>query len=432
MIKKLIQYSSIVLIVAVSFLFAKKPPENKGPDRLCPFNYVQLNNYMGFSMNCDAIEYLGGSVDPGFLFKDKYSRQSRPFYLITGSIIGYSIYIISTPFHRYINNRFKFWFGNQIPEEKVSLYLSHYAGLILINLLVLVFSLLLFEKIIYQITGNRKNGNWIKYSLLLLLISNHITKTFFWTPHQQMFNTLLPILCIWLYLKFLANGISSKKQLEMSFLFGTLLLFYGSFLLLLPIIIYSTFYNAIIVEKKKMIKCLQPALLNSIFFILPLLCWILVLKIAGIDFYSHETTYFREFVWVIDAMKDPNRSFLKELSANFFIYIKTTGIVIFPTSFLILVYFISQTNKRISERFPQKQIFILTTILIFLFFYLLGYYSDRLTYSLSPLFIIYAAILLNSQKINNLKKVGIIIIILFWHLFILLNEMPHFTNRFYF
>lgn len=429
--KKIFRYFIIVLVTAVSFLFAPKPTSKKGPDSLCPVNYIQLNKYMGFSMNCDAIEYMGGSVDPRYLFNDKYSRQSRPLYLLSGSLIGYTLYFISSPFHPSINKWAVSWFGNQIPQDKVSLYLSHYAGLIFLNLLILVFSLLFFEKIINRFTGSWKNGNWFKYSLMLLLISNHITKTFFWTPHQQMFNTLLPLLCIWLFSKYISKEASLQKQLTLSLSLGILLLFYGSFLLLLPILILTIFYKTKIIDKKNLSKGFQPVLLNSVVFILPLLCWILILKIAGIDFYSYETAYFREFLWVADAINDPNRNFFDEVLVNFSIYIKTTGIVIFPIIFLLLSYFITQ-KKNDKTQFPYLKTFVFSTILLFLFFFFLGYYTDRLTYSLCPLFITYSAILLNRHKLSNFKRKSIIIITLCWHIFILLNEMPHFSDRFYY
>ncbi len=430
--KKFLIYFVIVLLTSVSFLFAPKPTENKGPDSQCPVNYIQLNKYMGFSMNCDAIEYMGGSVSPDYLFKKNYSRQSRPLYLLTGSFIGYSIYSLSSPFHNAINEIAGSWFENKIPEKEVSLYLSHYAALILINFFVLIFSLLLFEKIITHFTGDWKNGAWIRYSLMLLLISNHITKTFFWTPHQQMFNTLLPLLSIWLFLKYISITKSNPKQLAYSFLSGTLLLFYGSFLLLLPIILFTVVYNNKNIEKQILIKRFQNAFLNTFLFILPLLIWIFILKINRIEFYSHETAFFREFIWVIDALTDANRNLLNELESNFSVYIKTTGILIFPIVFLIISFFISNKGKKYSGHYTYTNIFFFNIILLFLFFYFLGYYSDRLTYSLCPLFIAYAAILLNRQPLKKLKRISIIAIIFAWHLFILLNEMPHFSDRFYF
>lgn len=430
--KKIFSYFILVLIIAVSFLFAPKPPVSKGPDRLCPVTYIQLNEYMGFSMNCDAIEYMGGSVQPGYLFKKNYSRQSRPLYLLSGSIIGYTIYYLSTPFHNSINKKAGAWFGNKIPEAEVSLYLSHYAGLIFINLLVLVFALIVFEKIIIQITGGWKNGKWLKYGLMLLLLSNHITKTFFWTPHQQLFNTLLPLLCTWLFLKVINSNYSATKQLLISFLFGLLLLFYGSFLLLLPILICSIFYKSKVVKKEKILNGLKPALLNSVAFVVPLLVWILILQIAGNNFYSHETEYFREFIWMFDALKDPERNLLNELSISFSAYIKTTGIIVFPFIFLIVSYFITLRNSNSFGSNSYSIIFVITTFLLFLFFFFLGYYTDRLTYTLCPLFITYAALILNRQTLSNLKKYSILIVILAWHLFIILNEMPHFTNRFYY
>ena len=128
--KKIFEYAILILITAISFLFSPKPENNNGPDKYCPTNYVRLNNSMGFSMNCDAIEYTGLSVKPGLLFQQNNRRQSRPLYILSGSAAGYSIYYLSSPFQGAINNIVPEQFKNQIPKEKVGLYFSHYAGLV--------------------------------------------------------------------------------------------------------------------------------------------------------------------------------------------------------------------------------------------------------------------------------------------------------------
>ncbi len=389
---------------------------------------------MGFSMNCDAIEFMGGSVNPGYLFHQNYSRQSRPLYLIAGSIAGYTLYYLTTPFHQAINKKASSWFSNQIPDEDVSLYLSHYAGLILINLLVLIFSLLLFEKIIIYATGNWKNGRILKYALFLLLISTHITKTFFWTPHQQMFNTILPLLCIWLFIKIINNDFSNRQLFLLSLLNGILVLLYGSFLLLLPIFLIAIFYKHIKTTKQPFKNVIKSAFISFIAFCIPILSWILILKILTIDFYSHETFYFREFVWVLDALKDSQRNLVAEMSANAFTYLKTTAILIFPLVFLVLSLALKTNNRIQSDRIKSNllnHIFIMNALLLLVFFFFLGYYTDRLTYTLCPLFITYGAIQLNKNSLTQIKITGIILLILIWHFFLLFNEMPHFSNRFY-
>lgn len=433
--KKTFKYATIVLLIAISFLFASPPPHSKGPDKDCPVNYIRLNNFTGFSMNCDAIEYIGASVNPGYLFQQNYKRQSRPLYLLAGSLAGYSIYYLSYPFHKAINKKASVYFHNDLPQNKVSLYLSHYAGLVLINLIILIISLLLFEKILHHFTGSWKNGVWLNIILLILLISNHVTKTFFWTPHQQMFNTLLPLLCIWLFSSILKNNYSISKLCFASLLYGILLLFYGSFLLLLPIMIIAILYKHKIILNQSIFHTIKQLALPVIIFCLPVITWIIILKLTGVNFYSWEINYFREFVWITDAMKSSDRNLPRELIQNLSIYIKTFAISFFPISFLAITYVLYKAkpaNHLSNKSKHLNVVFISVGVIIFIFFWLMGYYTDRLTYTINPVLICYAAILLNDIKLRRTKIMIIVLLILCWHIFILLNETPHFTNRFYY
>ncbi len=308
-------------------------------------------------------------------------------------------------------------------------------GLFSLNLVVLVFALLLYEKIILYYTGAWQNGTWLRIALLLMLISNNITKTFFWTPHQQMFNTLLPLFCIWLFISVLKNKYSPSRLFLLSFLCGVLLLFYGSFLLLLPVLLISIFYKNRIIMKQKITQAFTPVFLSSVAFGLPIITWIIILKMTGINFYSFETEFFRQFIWISDVLKSPGRSLVTELTQNLFTYIKTAAPVIAALLFLLisscLTYYKPVEGKPVGKK-HLNFIFITVSLMIFIFFWLMGYYADRLTYTLSPVLICYAAILLNRLRLNNVKTIAIVCLILLWHIFILVNEMPHFTDRFYY
>ena len=155
-----------------------------------------------------------------------------------------------------------------------------------------------------------------------MLISNNITKTFFWTPHQQMFNTLLPLFCIWLFISVLKNKYSPGRLFLLNFLCGVLLLFYGSFLLLLPVLIISVFYKSRMIMKQKITQAFSPVFLSSVAFSLPIITWIIILKMTGVNFYSFETEFFRQFIWISDVLKSPGRSLVTELTQNLFTYIK--------------------------------------------------------------------------------------------------------------
>jgi hypothetical protein len=437
--KKLLIYSAIIVITTVSFLFYPKPPVVKGPNSGCVITFISLNSYTGFPMNCDALEFTGSSVNPAILFQTDYHRQSRPIYIVSGNILGNVMFFITKPFHTKLEKiaveKAGFILSQKNKNEAVR-YLSHYAGLVLLNFILLLLSLIIFSKIITHFTGEWKNGTFLYILLLLFLVSNHVTKLYFWTPHQQMFNILVPLLCIYISILIQTRNYGGIKLFLAGFVCGSLVLLYGSFLLLLPVILFSLLINFKSNSSERFGQLALKMLSVLIAFILPTAIWAIILRLAGTEFISSEIKNFRQFVWVFDALKDPGRSLLNEMYQNLIDFIKTTSSLILPLFLLIIILL---TNPRLKKNSTATSvsnnltaIYFIVTILIFLFFYLLGYYTDRLTFSLVPVIIVFTALRINSRKISPVLKFSICSIIILWHIFIVLYEMPHFSDRYYY
>ena len=180
-IKMLAGYSALILVIAISFLFS---PEPDSSDAYCG-QYMHLSESAGFVFNCDAADYCMTAKFPSRLLQDSATRQSRPLYILTASVIGMPLQWIVDNSDLAVFKKF---------GDEAEMYVGYYAGYILINFISLLLCILLFRAIVFSI---RPQPSLIYYAVLIALISNEITKTFFWTAHQQFFSLLTPLLSIW-------------------------------------------------------------------------------------------------------------------------------------------------------------------------------------------------------------------------------------------
>ncbi|HVZ55730.1 MAG TPA: hypothetical protein VG870_03645 [Chitinophagaceae bacterium] len=424
------KYSLAISIVSISYLLSPANFVDKGPNQSCPIKFVHITKYAGFPMTCDAFELVGGSIKPSYLFSKNYHRQSRPLYILSGSLFGYSIYFLSYPVHDLIREKAAPQFRNLVIPQRVPLYVSHFAGLVLINFIILLISLWLFESIIEKYSGTRKNGKILQFFLLVSLLANNVTKQFFWVPHFQMFNTLMPLLAIWFF-TINSDGLQSKKRIFLQgCTTGILQLFYGSFILLLPVLVLSLYKYQL---KREFIKRIVVILTG---FAIPIALWFFIIGINHILPYSDEMERFREFIWIEDVLMDTNNSFLKELFENLRTYAGTSATFIFPLAFFTITYWIARTRRSPTQNTPifskeMKFIFGSTFVLTVLFFGLMGYYADRLTYSSTVILLCCAGIFANKVKLSNGWTTVLSAFIICWHLFLIFFEMPHFSDRFY-
>ena len=438
--KKILKYLAIILIANLSFLFSPPPSEEaltKGYH-----TYFPLNSYMGITFNGDSYIFVDGAIHPSDLMNQNSFRQARAFYVMAGAALGNSIYYLTTPLHpaihRYLKERNIFQPGYRLSHaEESTKYFLFYIGYIVLNFIILLFALLLFEKIINALSGNWKNGRWLFAALLFMLASNQETRLFFWTPHQQLLNILTPLLCIHTGMLILSRRINFRKIWMMALVAGLLLLTYGNMLLILPVFLCSYLY----IEKKQQsrlaIASLLRATMITIVFFLPMIIWIVWLKSAGVTFYNPELEKYREFVWITDALKSSEGSIFRVFLSHCYHYLLTFGSLIIPLLFLFIAYLIYKQKaepspslrNRLNALMPytgRLLQFVLIETLIF--FWLIGYYADRLTFSVVPVLFCYAALILNLQKLDKKTIYGLILLIILYHFYNVFATPLHFSN----
>ena len=431
----------IILLVNISFLFSG-PPDNKGPESYCPHRYVVLNSFMGVPVNCDEFVFIGAAVQPSYLVQKDFQRQNRPGYIMSGSALGYTIYYMLYPFHESIKSfAFKKLSGQfSYPQlEKAVLYGSVYAGFILINFLILFLTMLLFEKSLVMVSGNWKNQPWLFWMCLVMLISNQVTKTFFWTAHQQMFTLFTPVACLYTGLLVYNQGSAEKPMVIIASVGGLLLLVYGNFLLIMAVILCSYLMKQRTLKKAVTWRRFSTLAQTVLIFLLPTLLWIIYLRVNGIIYYNHEISRFRHFVWIKDSLNISFGFFLNKIYRNVITFLQTSGSLLPTALFLLTVIVFRQWKFKMVPGIRKdlfttatRNIIVMSLLLFLAFLWLMGAYADRLTLSLAPLLLFIAMQYINENKLSSKIQWFLGIMILVFHVYTVFFNAPHFSEELFF
>ncbi|PLX12624.1 MAG: hypothetical protein C0594_02200 [Marinilabiliales bacterium] len=381
----------VVLIIAIAFLFSPQPDERGG---LCGY-YYELNDYMGFPVNCDAVGFTNLAQEPQALLNKGEARQGRPVYIWLGIALGYPVCVFQELFA-----------GEELillTEQWNTLKPSnpYYIAFVLINLLVLIVAL----HFVWRIAGKLGANSYLTLGIIVLLLSNGLMKAFFWTAHQQLFAILVPVLAVYILTD---NRIvhSWKNNLVIGLVGGVGMLLYGNFILLLPCLFIVLFRE--VLGNKKWLKFLVKTVMGVFIFSAPMLIWIAFVKSRTGSYYSHEVEQYRQFVWILDAFAEG--AFFKALGSNLGAYVALFVKTILPW---LVVFIILRVVNYILEKKKEKDVqtnlmrwnLLFLFVLFFVFYALMGFYNERLTMALYPVTIIMIFFELNQiLKYTNKKK----------------------------
>jgi hypothetical protein len=373
--QKVPAYAVLTAFLCFLFLFSSKPAED-----YCG-KFIDVGNFGTFPLNCDSYDYVDTAKSPVKLFDEKSIRQTRPLYVILASAVGYGL-----------SPLFKVLPLESVGAQDELLASSFYWGFMLLNFAILVVSLLLFDRIV-DILTDRKFPQAAKFILAVFLISNVVIKTSFWSAHQQMLTILSPLLCIYLCLKIvLADELKAKNIYLFALLGGILLMTYGTFLVLCPAIIRAVLiqlYRTDSFSIKRAAKLCIPA---ALIFIAPMALWSAILIRINGNVYSHEASAYRQFIWIYDKLSVSFSEFYNQLIAFSTLY--WTSVYRTVLAFLVAVILIKTYNFFFRRKTGQSEtpasrnsmagMIAVVLMLYALFFWLMGYYSERLTFTLVP------------------------------------------------
>lgn len=405
--RNLLLIVALVLVAAGSSLFAPRPA---GAEDYWG-TYIQLSPRAGFILNYDSYGYIGAAARPEALLQAGEVRQSRPLYVLLGTVLGYPLRALLTPRVSAETVQSHFWNANPVPVPLPDL-IGFYPAFVLLNFGVLTASLWLFSWLYPRLTAGRGQAV-VMYGLMVFMASSQITKAFFWTAHQQMFCFFTPLFCLFLLLQFRHKPLQTGRLAVLALALGVLPLLYGNFVLVLPCLWYALWRQA---SGRFSPTLLGRGVMVAAAFLLPTLAWVLVLKLRGVTYYNHEMVRFRQLVWLIDLAKQPADEWLPMLWNKLREFSQTLiGIAFFllVLPLLGLLTRLQRVKTLVSQPWPEV-VFLL--VLFGSFLVALGYYNQRLTFTLVPLLLCGAALLL-SRLPARFQPAMIALAAIGWHLY---------------
>ncbi|MBX0291308.1 hypothetical protein K3G63_12720 [Hymenobacter sp. HSC-4F20] len=364
----------LILLATVSFLFSPPP---KTEAEYCG-TYLHLTSFAGFTANCDGFVYMEDARHPARLLEPKEVRQSRPLFILLGSAVGYpcawAVQGLTAA-------------GLLPPQLLAHLparyqpLLGFYIGYVLLNYVVLLGSMLLFTRLYHHLTQGR-GSRPVLVALLVFFASNQVTKAFFWTVHQQMFTLLVPLCCVYLLLESTRPDLRRPGRIAAwALLTGLLALVYGSFVLVLPCLLYSVW------QQNKLRRLPYFLILGvgvGLLFLLPTLAWIGLLRLQGVTYYNHEAEAYHQLVWLLDIFRLPGAGFAVVVQQNASRFLATLPAVGLFVGLVLGLFGWWRYARWPVERQPVEV--LVGLLLLFAgFFAGLGYYQERLTFILVPL-----------------------------------------------
>lgn len=408
----------LALLLAACLSFWLAPAPQGQPDVEYWGHYAHVGPGLGFIVNHDSYGYLEVAQEPRRLLRPQEVRQSRPLYALLGAAVGY-------PLTGALVLAGRLGLAPRWPPADVRFY-GFYSGYVLLNGLTLLASLLLFRRLFERLTAGQGQA-WQLYALAWVLVANPITKAFFWTAHQQMLAFLVPLFCLWLALG-PAPRVRTWGQLAgWALALGLLPLVYGSFVLAWPALAYGLARP----KASGVARCWVPLTgrlaLSALLFALPTLAWIGLLRAQGTTYYNHEAVRFHQLVWLPEAWARPWPEFIDEVFVKLRGYIgslQVMGVWLLLAASLLAATWWRQ-RRTAAPVLPRQVGPALAWVFgCFVgFFALLGYYPERLAYTLLPLVLSLLAGLLPHWPRRYALPIGLAGAA-GWHLYVLLSYGP--------
>jgi hypothetical protein len=416
-----------VLMLVGCLSFWLSPPPQGQPDVEYWGHYAKVGPGLGFIVNHDSYGYLAVAQHPSKLLMPKEVRQSRPLYALLGAAVGYPLLGVLRLAGRL--DLPQFW-----PEDE--LFYSFYSGYVLLNALILLGSLLLLRHLFEHFTAWR-GEQWQFFALAWVLVANPIIKMFFWTAHQQMLAFFVPLFCLALALWLVRRSALSWVELVgLALGLGFLPLLYGSFVLAWPALAYGLIGRA---ASKVSATSLPPAaapgwlgMLGQVglslgLFAVPTLLWIALLRSQGTTYYNYEAVRWHQIVWLFEARHLPLPAFASLVRDKLAEYIGSWQLMRWWLLVGGALYVASRWRyaSRAGALLPTGtgRALAWVTGCCVLFFGLLGYYPERLTYTLLPLVLCLLAALLPRWPSRYARPVALAVAA-GWHLYVLLSYGP--------
>ena len=296
----------------ISILHRPSSHVSDSPDAFCNF-YISKFNFFFIHLDCDAQYFLLDSQNPMRMIHNQSPLDDRPLFTYLVYIISNALEMIGIP-----AGPITYLGADGIPQ---TYNLLNYVLFIVINATILLVSMYFVSKVLF--TSKELNSSYSKVLLLtsiLIVSQNPVTREFFWTPHSQLFNILIP--CLLFYMTQPEYVVTKGRYRLVMFSLSTALLMYPTFFIVLPIFFFKTLRTLGKRYALMISLCLIPKFL-----------WPIILNTLGGSYTDNPIVHGRRFIWILDALRSKalievsNTKFLDFLNSLPLLWVVITLIV---------------------------------------------------------------------------------------------------------
>lgn len=355
-----------VVIGAHAILFAPTPVQPLGPKQGA--RIVHLSAHRAYAVNTDARSFVYLAEHPGDLLQPGQVRQSRPGYVVlaaTATVLARPVITGLGLDHRY--------------RQRDAAYLA----MVGVNFLVLAAAITLFIGLLRRLGVPGP----VVAALGVVMMFNEVTRAFLWTPHQQMFGLLTPVLTVLIGARVVRRPPGTRPAALAGLGVGTGLLVYGNFLLTAAVVAALLLWRR---NFRPMLAFLGTAAL-------PTLAWMAICIAVTGSYYNHEMHKYHQFVWVLSGDLPFSTGRLDALdratvlTAAQLFQVTTTLLALL----LVLTVAAVLAGIRLAPADPWARAVLTTTAVTFatavVFLWAMGFWATRITFCLVPLLLIVIA-----------------------------------------
>jgi hypothetical protein len=375
--------------------------------KYCVVN-VDLPGPFGVSLNCDSSEFMRLAVNPSRLLDVNNIRTSRPtMILVAASIASIISPLVPKPTDMATVDAGSTDDANRTASSLETMGAA-YVAYVLLNFAILCGAFLLMRNVMMEVSANnpRVQLSTTRTTMTivgfgLLMISNDAVKAFAWSPHLQLFNILVPVLCIWTLWMSWTNRLVERWQ---AFLFalgiGLGVAAYPTFLMCLFCMlgpwIVRQWQAGGFHDKRTHLYLRTTALVGTA--LSPLIVWYFYVKITVGNFYIHETTKFNQVVWIADAWRDGPFTLLYSWFGNaFYLVVMATPQLLFTALAVVWTFIMLARDKTailtiLSTCRLALSFCGVAAVLYIAFFATVGYMAPRLAVGIVPACVVAAGI----------------------------------------
>ena len=373
------------------------------PDRDAGYNCVgniYLRGPFGFSLNCDSPEFMWLARDPAGLVDHVNSRQSRPGLILLAAAIQAPLSLVlppdgpPVPVYQGLYDPLRV--AQSVIQDRPA-----YVAYILLNVAILLMSFVALRLAIERDQPVRSTSAAVIVAATgVLLIANDVTKAFFWSPHTQMFNILVPVLAVYATRQVVLRGrLDRHFALVMGAVIGLGMTAYPVFAVIaacmLPPALVGMLRETSWVARRRGVVNLAILLALTA---LPLALWYVYVRATTGGFFNAELDL-HQVVWMKDALARGLGVFL----AQWFGYLAellvfaapqmlglATLIVWLVASAVVAIRTRRVAPKNLASAVPMIITGLYVSCAVLGFYTCVGWITDRLAYPMIPPLVIAA------------------------------------------